>query len=311
MQQRCEAKLLQTLLDDIINTVNELVFRAINAIEEGLNNAAPENLGFKPQSTISSPESIRDALQEAKQIEIDNGIVKLETLLNATVDKDFDKFEIYTLRNILALGHEEEDLAGWVQLDHYKSLDLSRAEDTPTPEQVQMQRRKLHETAKLNAMLKAEEARNTAVLEQLRSLVGAGSNSNDPSAAPFAFLASSSHISKKSGGQPFNQNVQYALSQLPALRQHLAQLKESLQTLPNARHVEQDVDSIEAKRRRYIEFQSRRTLERKGIEPENPASIAAGVGRRIGRDEVEGMEAVVQALGGADAMTSPNERMEE
>ena len=302
----------QTLLDDIINTVNELVFRAVNAIEEGLNNASPENLGFKPDNTGSvSPEAAREALQEAKQTEIDSGIVKLESLLNATVDKDFDKFEIFTLRNILALGHKEEDLAGWVQLDHYKNLDLSRAEDAPTPEQVQLQRRKLHETAKLNAMLKAEEARNAKVLEQLRSLLGTNTQSGEETSSPLAFLTSSPHTSKNPSGQPLNQNVQYALSQLPALRQHLAQLKQSLQTLPNARHTEEDEDSVEAKRRHYIDSQSRRALERKGIEPENPASVAAGAGRRIGREEVEGIEAVVQALGGADAMARPTDEMEE
>lgn len=276
--------------------MNELVFRAVNAVEEGLNNAPPESLGFKPTDPNASLESRRDALQEAKQMEVDNGIVKLESLLNATVDRDFDKFEIYTLRNILAVGHEEEQLAGWVQLEHYKNLDLSRTENTPTPEQVQLQRRKLHETTKLNAMLKAEETRNAAVLEQLRSLMGTDAKP-DLSNSPFAFLQQSG-----TNGQPLNQNVQYALSQLPALRQHLAQLKESLQALPNARGREEDDDSVEAKRRRYLDSQSRKALQRRGVEPENATSLAAGSGRKIAREEVEGMEAVVQALGGADAM---------
>ncbi|KAK5163511.1 uncharacterized protein LTR77_010693 [Saxophila tyrrhenica] len=296
-----------TLLDDIINTVNELVFRAVNAVEEGLNNAPPESLGFKAASPDAPPESQRDAMQEAKQMEIDNGIVKLESLLNATVDKDFDKFEIYTLRNILAVGHDKEQLAGWVQLDHYKNLDLSRAEDAPTPEQVQLQRRKLHETTKLNTMLKAEEARNAAVLEQLRSLMGTDSTP-DLSNSPFAFLTSSQQAGS---GQTQNQNVQYAISQLPALRQHLALLKDSLQTLPNARGKEEDEDSVEAKRRRYIDSQSRKALQRRGVEPDN-ASVAGGTGRRVGREEVEGIEAVVQAFGGAEgASRRDDDEMEE
>ena len=236
--------------------------------------------------------------------------MKLESLLNATVDKDFDKFEIYTLRNILALGHEEEQLAGWVQLDHYKNLDLSRTDSSPTPEQVQLQRRKLNETAKLNTMLKAEEARNAAVLEQLQSLTGTNDADKD-TGSPFAFLTSSSHTAKNSSGQPIKQNVQYALSQLPALRQHLAQLKQSLQTPLNARRGREDDDSLENKRRNYIDYHSRRALDRKGIEPENAATVAAGLGRRVGREEVEGMEAVVQALGGADATISPDDEMEE
>lgn len=165
----------QTLLDEIINMVNELVFLATNAVETGLNNAPLESLGFKPDSASPmSEDARREALQETKQMEVDNGIVQLETLLNSTVDKTFDKFEIYTLRNILSVGHEEEELAPWVRLEHYKNLELTTAADAPTPEQVQLQRRKLHETTKLNTMLKAEEAKNQAVLSRLHSLLGDG-----------------------------------------------------------------------------------------------------------------------------------------
>lgn len=42
---------------------------------------------------------------------------QLETLLEATVDKAFDKFEIYVLRNILTVP---EDLLGWIRLKHYE-----------------------------------------------------------------------------------------------------------------------------------------------------------------------------------------------
>jgi len=309
---------MQTLLDDIINTVNELVFRAINAIEEGLSQAPPEQLGFKLSpaqiSALTSEESRKDALFELKQNEVDNGIVQLESLLNATVDKDFDKFEIYTLRNILAVGHEEEarDLASWVQLEHYKNLDLAGSENAPSPEKVQLQRRKLHETMKLNAMLKAEEARNAAVLQQLHALIRVPNDSNEASSSPFAFLASSPHTSKSASTQPLTQNVQYALTQLPALRDLLAQLKDSLRTLPNARNHRQDDESREAKRRKYLDTQSQRALQRKGIEADTAAKTAASAGRKVGREEVEGMEAVVQALGGAQARRrGGDEEMEE
>lgn len=42
---------------------------------------------------------------------------QLETLLESTVDKTFDKFEIYTLRNILTIP---DDLAPWMRLGHYE-----------------------------------------------------------------------------------------------------------------------------------------------------------------------------------------------
>lgn len=168
----------------------------------------------------------------------------------------------------------------------------------------------MHETTKLNAMLKAEEARNAAVLGQLRSLMGTDS-SPDLSKSPFAFLTSSQQVGQGSAGQPLTENVQYALSQLPALRQHLEQLKESPRSLPNARVREEDDDSEKAKRRRYLDSQSRRALQRRGVEPEDAASIAAGRGRKIGKDEVEGIEAVVQALGSAGGARKLDVDMEE
>lgn len=184
-----------------------------------------------------------------------------------------------------------------MRLEHYKNLDVQReSSESVSPEELQMQRRKVQETAKLNAMLKAEEARNQAIILQLKGLLG------DPSAAgsdeaPFGFLASSQHTSTTS--QPLNQNLRYALSQLPALRELLDQLKTSLASIPSARHVESDED---AKRRGYIDSQSRRALERRGIEAGDAGQSAAGAGRRVGQDEIAGLEAVAQALGGGEKM---------
>ncbi|KAK4504705.1 hypothetical protein PRZ48_002667 [Zasmidium cellare] len=289
-----------TLLDDIINIVNELVFRAVNAVEEGLSAKAPEDLGFEldeaTHSSLRTEEARRDALEQLKQNEIDNGTVKLESLLNATVDKDFDKFEIYTLRNILAVGHEEDDLANWVRLDHYKGVDMVNAEEVPTPEQIQLQRRKLHETAKLNTMLKAEEAKNVAILSQLSGLIGAEPKKEGEEAqAPFAFLQAGK-------GQHLTQDTQDALNQIPALQDLLAKLKDAMQTIPNPRVARyDDEDSAEARRRRYLEKQTQRALERKGIDPESSAGAALAGGRRMGREEIEGIESVAQALGGAES----------
>lgn len=295
-----------TLLDDIINTVNELVFRAVNAIEEGFGGTTAEQLGFELDNetalTHSSETARHNALAELKQNEIDNGIVKLESLLNATVDKDFDKFEIYTLRNILAVGHEEDDLANWVRLEHYKGVDVVKADDVPTPEAVQLQRKKLHETAKLNNMLKAEQAKNAAVLQQLSALIGAEPKEGaSGSSAPFAFL-------KSSPGQQLTHDTQYALEQIPALQKLLSGLRDAMQIIPSAKNGRlEDEDNAEARRRRYLENQSRRALERKGIDTDSSAGTSLAAGRRIGRDELEGIESLAQTLAGADASQQQND----
>ena len=119
------------------------------------------------------------------------------------------------------------------------------------------------------------------------------------------------HSQKNSANQHLNQNVQYAISQLPALRALLSNLKESLQTVPNVRYAPEDKDSITARRRQYVESQSRRAMQRKGVDPEHAATVAAASGRKIGRDEVEGIEAVVQALGGGAPVSRSEDDMEE
>ena len=120
-----------TLLDDIINTVNEVVYQAVNNMESALLNVPPSHLGFVAPSALSgsssaapvqSTEEAEEALETAARTEIESGIVKLESLLNATVDKDFDKLEIYTLRNLLTVSNlqEDEGLEDWIILEHYK-----------------------------------------------------------------------------------------------------------------------------------------------------------------------------------------------
>ena len=155
-------------------------------------------------------------------------------------------------------------------------------------------------------MLKAEEARNQAVIAQLQSLVGGqpsttsqapGADAGTPS--PFSFLTTSPHTSTTT--QPLSQNLQYAIAQLPALRELLAQLKTSLSSLPAARQVRLDENSMEAKRRGYINAQSRRAMEKRGVDVGGQSS-EVGRGRRVAAEEVQGLESVVQAMGGADRM---------
>jgi kinetochore protein Mis12/MTW1 len=295
-----------TLLDDIINTVNELVFRAVNAIEDGFGGTTAEQLGFRldpsTAATLPSPEARHDALVELKQNEIDNGIVKLESLLNATVDKDFDKFEIYVLRNILAVGHEEDGLADWVRLEHYQGVDLVDAENVPTPEAVQMQRTKLHETVKLNTMLRAEEARNEAVLKQLRGWIGTDGEGTsreggaESAKAPLAFLQA---LTRREGERAtLTVDTEAALEHIPALRRLLKDLRDAMETVAAAKKsgAGQHEDGAEARRRRYLEKQSRRALERKGIDPDSSAGASLAAGRKMGTDELEGISSVVQAL---------------
>lgn len=56
--------------------------------------------------------------------ELEKGVHKLETLLENAVDKNFDRFELYVLRNILNV---DPALVGWVRLAHHE-VSYSRQE---------------------------------------------------------------------------------------------------------------------------------------------------------------------------------------
>ncbi|KAL6156778.1 hypothetical protein ACJBU6_04368 [Exserohilum turcicum] len=116
-----------SLIDDIINAVNEVLYRCTDSFEAGLTSADPALLGFadlyaSQKRTPATDEDGQNAYPEAA-LEIEEGVLKLETLMENAVDKNFDKLEIWTLRNVFALGRgkgEDEGLGDWVRLLHYE-----------------------------------------------------------------------------------------------------------------------------------------------------------------------------------------------
>lgn len=116
----------QSLIDDIINTVNEIAYKATETLERGLlDHADPSALGYSERAEAENripdtDEDGRPVFPEAK-LEIEEGVHMLETLLENTIDKNFDRLEIWTLRNVLCVP---ADLGGWVRLGHYKVCDL-------------------------------------------------------------------------------------------------------------------------------------------------------------------------------------------
>jgi kinetochore protein Mis12/MTW1 len=90
-------------------------------LETGLLNTPPERLGFGHASNASTsiPDTDADGNIEYPEarLEIENGLHQLETLFESSVDKSFDKLEIYVLRNIFTVP---EDLVNYMKLAHYE-----------------------------------------------------------------------------------------------------------------------------------------------------------------------------------------------
>lgn len=115
------------MIDDIINSINELLYRAVEAVESGLLAAPPSSLGFESSSaaadggankpTADTDTTGDEVLTPEARSELENGVHQLETLLESSVDRNFDKLEIYLLRGVFTIPPE---LVNWVRLAHYE-----------------------------------------------------------------------------------------------------------------------------------------------------------------------------------------------
>ena len=121
------------LIDDVINAANEILYKCTAALDQFLASRYPSgHLRVEPSdrarllkrrrlnaSTSASPSQsrdssvsaidVRDALDDEENGEIDIaaemelGTAKFETLFESIVDKCFDKYELYLLRNLLVI----------------------------------------------------------------------------------------------------------------------------------------------------------------------------------------------------------------
>ncbi|KAK5997445.1 hypothetical protein PT974_02804 [Cladobotryum mycophilum] len=315
-----------SLLDDIINTVNVLADRALDSVERLLLSIPPQKLGFaskKSKSKNADPESDLPP-DEASKLEIENGTHQLETLLNASIDKNFDIFELYVMQNIINVRAQDQP---FMRLSHYEGLDFpsssalqqQQQEDKPTPESITALRRRLQASQKLNIALEAEKARNEVLLHKLRSLLGVKPSGegvkNEEVAtaggAPFGFLRDKGGLEEGGGDQPITTTTEFTLSQLQSVRS----LSKSLQKLlPDLVQVTDPENGGKAKswrreRAEFIESSSRKYLETVGGLELGPGGDIRdgdwqGEGRGLSKGEVEGLEKVVVLLGGTK--DSPN-----
>lgn len=98
------------LLDQIINAVNNVMYKCTESIEEYLSNQLPR-----------SQSQSHDDVKKGESTEIELGTAKLEMLLESTIDKNFDKFELYCLRNILMVPNELNN-KGYFKLKHHDGI---------------------------------------------------------------------------------------------------------------------------------------------------------------------------------------------
>ncbi|ODV88953.1 hypothetical protein CANCADRAFT_32370 [Tortispora caseinolytica NRRL Y-17796] len=97
------------LIDDVINAVDILLYKAVDGVEKFLVKWNETN-------------------QLDLEAEILDGTAKFENLLESCVDYQFDKLEVYSLRNIINIPRNLLD-KGYIRLNHQRGLDYRSADD--------------------------------------------------------------------------------------------------------------------------------------------------------------------------------------
>jgi kinetochore protein Mis12/MTW1 len=187
-------------------------------------------------------------------------------------------------------------------------------------ESITLQRQKYQETQRLHRILHSEVARNNVIIRQLKSLLCPPTNPNaeqpdrstaDP-AAPypaFAFLQNKAFLAAGTATTPLSTTTAFALSQLPALKALLAELRPQMKTLaqpltsrdPNLNETA-DHKSWRRERLEYVESQTRRLqVNARGLELGPQGEVRDGEwqeqGRRLAKGEVDALERIVAMVG--------------
>jgi kinetochore protein Mis12/MTW1 len=229
----------------------------------------------------------------------------------------------------------EESIAVADRLCEPQGLNFapSLSPDAPTLESITLQRRKHQETLRLHRLLQAEAARNAALIQQLKGLLSYAPQ-NTPFQTPssqmapkiqpqdkditeaeeaypaFGFLERKGDLANSSAATPLSTTTAFALSQLPAMKSLLADLRPALRSLSSPQSHAPDPNlAAEEKgwrkeRLEYVESQTRRLHENvRGLELGPQGAVRDGEwqeeGRRVGRWEVDALERVVGLVSGS------------
>jgi len=108
-----------TLIDDVINSANAVLYQAMDAFETYLRDTLIPSIpsSKSTQSKTFDLDAPEDSEREALYKEVEFGMAQVETLLENAVDRNFDAFELYVLRNVFNIP---EDIDGYIRLKHHQ-----------------------------------------------------------------------------------------------------------------------------------------------------------------------------------------------
>ena len=109
-----------TLIDDVINSANAILYQSMDAFETYLRDTLIPSIPTSTSTSTKKPfdlDASQDTEKEELFTELEFGMAQVETLLENAVDRNFDAFELYVLRNVFNVPEEVE---GYLRLQHHQ-----------------------------------------------------------------------------------------------------------------------------------------------------------------------------------------------
>lgn len=258
-----------TLIDEVINDVNLIMYNCTDALERFLMKRREGQLQHLGKASNDDGDVVMDGnvQSEADGVfpaeEIRLGAAELETLLVSHLDKNFDKFELYTLRNIFTMPRDLVE-EGWIRLKHqehvtsdaiHKGTGNIEESIKPLVESINLEL----QLRKILLLQKNKAARIVKLLRNYKRCVNAVTQSG-----PELKLLPETLATLKSHLQPMNENVYYLMGQVDELLKQVLQLNDKFmkdELINGMRNMKFDPTA----RDRYIREKSLKILDEIGV----------------------------------------------
>jgi kinetochore protein Mis12/MTW1 len=108
-----------TLIDDVINSANAILYQSMDAFETYLRDTLIPSIPSSnaPRGKTFDLDAPEDTERDELFKELEFGMAQVETLLENAVDRNFDAFELYVLRNVFNVP---DDIDGYLRLGHHQ-----------------------------------------------------------------------------------------------------------------------------------------------------------------------------------------------
>lgn len=194
------------VIDDIINVINEIMYRSTEQLEQ-----------------ILITQQVKTDKDNVGRIqEIKTGTATLESFLEHTINTNFDKFEVYALRNVFTIPPELV-AGGYVRLKHHRMLSLDDGDvgekDAQVTQDILDTVREINYQIKLNEELNGCVARLSTLLKLSRRI--------RMKLRPFTLTPGSSTQEKKLLAQisPLNNSLRFLITQVRSTYEKLNKTK--------------------------------------------------------------------------------------